>query len=260
MSRKIIFTIIKYHLIDLKKKRLYNKIIDLIIRASLSLFVTGIVLPNMGLTSNFINLQFATLMASIGLFESYTEIFLLADDMNNKKFINFEFSYPMSSFLLFVVKILCYTIKFIIYSIIVGFLCKIIFFNYISLSKIMIFKTILSIILANIFYGSFIIFVYSFVKNIMQMGHVWSRFIFPLWFMGGFQFSWYALWQVNKYIAYCNLFNPILYISEIFKHALFNNQDPFFFSFYSNVYILLLFTIVFFLIGYKRLQKKLEFL
>ena len=45
------------------------------------------------------------------------------------------------------------------------------------------------------------------IKN----GNVWSRFIFPLWFMGGFQFSWAVVNNFLHHFAYVLLCNPILF-------------------------------------------------
>ena len=95
-TMSILWNIIEYNFIEFWKE-LSNKTIDLLIWSVLSIFVTGIILPQMGLVGNFSNLQFATILASIGIFEGYGEIFNLVADIAHKKFISYELSYPINS-------------------------------------------------------------------------------------------------------------------------------------------------------------------
>lgn len=253
----ILLSIIQYNLISFWKE-ISGKVIDLIIWAILSIFVTGIILPQMGLTSTFSNLQFATILASIGIFEGYGEIFSWVADINNKKSINYELCYPISSIYLFLIKVIINTIKFSILTIIIGILSKLIFWNFISLQNLSLLKLIIIIIFANFFYGTLIIFTTSFINSMNEMSKIWSRFIFPIWFMGGFQFTWEALFKVNKLIAFADLLNPIIYITKAFQIAFWQPEQNS--IFWICILGIIFFSFICFTIGYKRIQKKLDFI
>ena len=63
------------------------------------------------------------------------------------------------------------------------------------------------------------------VGTISRMRNIWMRFIFPLWFLGCYQFSWAAIYALSAPLAYVLLCNPILFVMEGMRGALLGIQD-----------------------------------
>ena len=75
------------------------------------------------------------------------------------------------------------------------------------------------------FFGVFTVAVTAYVGALSKMENVWSRFIFPLWFMGGFQFSWASIHTLSPKLSYVFLCNPVLYVMEGMRAALLGQAD-----------------------------------
>lgn len=245
---------------DLKvfKQTVLGKLIDLTIWVTLTLFVTGYIMPYFGLSNNFGTFQVGGVLAAAGLFELYTSVIDLVDDFEGNKIINYSLTLPIPSWL----AILSKTIYFFIISLFLT-LCmipvaKICLWNQLDLTQINYFKLLMALISANIFYGSFTIWASSITKNMQTLGSIWARFIFPMWFLGGFQFSWAALYKAIPVIAYINLINPMIYITESIRTAILGQND--YLNFWLCIGAILIFAITFFILGLQNLKKRLDFI
>lgn len=254
---KIMKSIINQNLF-LFKKVFFDKLINMALWAVISLFVTSYILPKMGLVNNFGLLQFAGVLATVGLFEAYSYIFPFVSDLEGREIIYYELGFPIPSFCLFISKIIANAFSFIILAVCIIPISKLLLWNIIFLQDFNWFYLIVILLFANIFFATMILFVVSFVKDMSKIGNVWARFIFPFWFMGGFQFSWSHLYSVNKTIAYLNLCNPIIYINEAFKIAILQKEGIC--SFWLCILIIFIFSVSCFYIGYIRLKKRLDFI
>jgi ABC-type polysaccharide/polyol phosphate export permease len=212
----------------------------------------------MGLINNFGLIQFAGVLATIGLFESYSYIFPFIADLEGREMIYYELGFPIPSLCLFLSKVISHAISFIILTICIIPISKFLLWDIVFLADFNWLYLIVILLLANIFFATMILVVTSFVKNMSKIGNVWARFIFPIWFMGGFQFSWSHLYQTNKFIAYIDLLNPIIYINEAFKIAILRQEGIC--SFWLCILIVFLFSVACFYIGYTRLKKRLDFI
>jgi ABC-type polysaccharide/polyol phosphate export permease len=63
------------------------------------------------------------------------------------------------------------------------------------------------------------------VGTISRMRNIWTRFIWPMWMLGCYQFSWAALYVASPQLAYLTLCNPVLYVTEGMRGALLGNPD-----------------------------------
>jgi ABC-2 type transport system permease protein len=118
-----------------------------------------------------------------------------------------------------------YALLGILLSIVVLPFGKLILFNSFNLAGISWIKFAIMLVLGNIFYGVFTLAVMAHVGVMAKMENIWSRFIFPMWFLGGFQFSWIAIYNLSPLMAYVLLCNPILFIMEGTRAALLGQQD-----------------------------------
>lgn len=252
----IIFHMVHYHLLIFRKK-VTNECINFAIWGSISTFVTGTLLGR-GLSTELATVQFCGVISSIGLWISYDEIFAFITDIENKKRLFYDLSIPLPSIYFFLAKIIFYIIRFSIFTIIMMIVLKLIFYNVISFHSISISKFIIISVVTNLFYGSWIIFISSVIKKSRNLSNLFGRIQFPLWFMGGFQFSWITLYNANKILGIVDLLNPILYINEGFKDAILDISGIT--SFHFLVIIIFLFSLLLFFVGFKRLQKQLDFI
>ena len=254
---KIMKAIIIQNLFSFKKV-FFDKLINIALWAVISLFVTSYILPKMGLTTNYGLIQFAGVLTTVGMFEAYSCIFPFIADLEGSQMIYHELGFPMPSLYLFLSKIIAYAIIFISLTLCMIPIAKCLLYDIIFLTHFNWVYLLVAIFFGNLFFASIVFFIASFIKNMSQMGNVWSRCIFPIWFMGGFQFSWRYLYETNKIIAYLDLCNPIIYINEAFKIAILKEQGIG--SFWVCIIIIFLFSVFCFYVGYKRLQKKLDFI
>jgi ABC-type multidrug transport system permease subunit len=254
---KIMRSIINQNLF-LFKKVFFDKVINMALWVVISLFVTSYILPKMGLVSNYGLIQFAGVLATIGLFESYSYIFPFLADLEGREIIYYELGFPIPPLCLFLSKVISNAIAFILLAFCMIPISKCLLWDIIFLQNFNWFYLIIMLVSSNIFFATMILVIISFVKNMSKIGNVWSRFIFPIWFLGGFQFSWKYLYETNKILAYIDLCNPIIYINEGFKIAILQQEGLC--SFWVCIFIICLFSLSCFYIGYRRLKKRLDFI
>lgn len=226
---------------------------------AVSLFVTGKILPQMGtILSTFGLMQFSGVIAGIAMQVAYRDIFPIIMDFEDKKNIYHELGFPIPAIYLFLSKLISQTIAYFIVCISLIPVCKIILWNEIIFSAFNWTQFFIALISACLLFSSMVFFLISFIPQIRFAGLAWAFFIFPLWFLGGFQFSWNYLYQCNKIVAYLDFLNPIIYINESLKIALIQIKS--FLPFQCLIGTIFIFTIVFFSIGYMRIKKRLDIL
>jgi ABC-type polysaccharide/polyol phosphate export permease len=83
------------------------------------------------------------------------------------------------------------------------------------------------------------------------------RFIFPLWYLGGFQFSWKIFYKVSPSFAYLNLANPMTYVMEAMRGAILGQED--YIAFWYCMLALLFFSTICWFFALKKLKNRLDF-
>jgi hypothetical protein len=222
----------------------------------LTVLVTGYVMPYFGLV-NFGPFQFGGIIAAVGLFEMYASVVDFVSDLEGDRAINYNLTLPIPSVLALMSKSAYY---FLVYASLtlamlpIGYLCV---WGQLHLMQVSYGKLILAIFFQCMFYACFVLWASSMTNNMAHLGRVWNRFIFPMWLMGGFQFSWISLYHVLPVVAWINLINPMIYITECTRAALLGQAD------YLNFWLCLL-AITFFsalclVMGIRNLKKRLDY-
>lgn len=235
----------------------FDKFIDITIWVILSLVIMAYVMPFFGLAADYGIFQLAGLIAAAGLFELYGNVVDLVSDFQGDRIINYAFTLPIPSWAAILSKTAYYFIIYVILSILMIPIGKLCLWHQFDLTQISYFKLTLAIIFQSFFYACFVLFPASIVNNMTQMGMVWSRFIFPMWFLGGFQFSWTALHNTVPVLAYINLFNPMIYITEAVRIALLGQEN--FINFWLCLLAITLFSMFFLYLSLYNLKKKLDY-
>jgi ABC-2 type transport system permease protein len=240
------------------KQVVVNKLIDLTIWVILTTVVTAYIMPYFGLKNDFGVFQFAGIIAAVGLFELYSSIIEFLQDLEGDRVINYHLTLPIPSWVAIISKATYYFVIYFMLTMLMLPIGKLTLWNQLDLTQIFYSKLFLALIFQCLFYASFVILVSSIIKSMTNIGSVWSRFVFPMWFMGGFQFSWFALYNVSPTLAYINLLNPMIYITESTRVAILGQQD--YINFWVCLLAIFIFSIVCLIIGIKKLKKRLDFI
>mgnify|MGYP006425875643 CR=1 FL=1 len=239
------------------KKTVVGSMIDVSIFVTVLVFVFAYLFPALGMNKDFGAFYAVGMIASICFFEIFTITSNFVSDIDGNKTINYFAILPMPSWFIFVSRAIGYACKTILMTIIIIPLAKLLLWNRMDLTNFATIKFILMFLSINLFGGFFGFFVVSFVKNMPEIGKVWRRFIFPLWFFGGSDFPWKVLHNVYPKLGYLALLNPLLYPMEGIRSAVLGKSQylPFWFSLVMVIALSLFFG----WIGTVRLMKRLDF-
>lgn len=117
-------------------------------------------------------------------------------------------------------------------------------------------KLCLLLPLIYLFYGAATVLVASSVHHINGIPHLIIRLFFPLWFLGGFQFSQAALMKIAPYLGYINYANPIMYMFEGLRGAFFG--DEVYVAFLTCAIALAVATLCVYAIGIRKCIQRLD--
>ncbi len=196
------------------RKMIADKVINLLIWVVANCLIFGYLMPAFGLTSTYSGFILAGLSASAGMFEVFPGASALINDFEGDQVYSYYLTLPMPSWLVWLRSILYYAIGASFMAIFVLPVGKLVLWNQVNLQHFNIVKFIIVFLLSNLFFGAFTLWITSCLKNMLKMQNVWMRFVFPVWFLGCYQFSWYVLYNKWPLLAYINLLNPITYIME----------------------------------------------
>ncbi|HEV2917336.1 MAG TPA: ABC transporter permease [Candidatus Babeliales bacterium] len=253
----LVKTLVQIDLLILKQS-LFDKLLNITIWAVLSLVVTIYIMPFFGLSADFGIFQLGGILAAVGLFEVYNSTVEMVADLEGDQIINYTLTLPAPSWLILLSRVLYYFILYLTLAILIVPIGMILVWNQIDFSTMHMALLVLTLCIQSIFYAAFALWSSSMVTNMTQMGNIWSRFIFPMWFMGGFQFSWLSLYNALPVVAIINLINPMIYITEAVRTALIGQNG------YINsalcLLVILLFSGICFVAGFYNLKKRLDFI
>ena len=239
------------------KKNLFDKFINLTIWVVLTVFVMGYIMPYFGLPDSFGVFQLGGILAAVALFELYGSITEFVADLQGDRVIDYHLTLPIPSWLAIVSKAIYYFIIYLALSIMMLPIGKLTLWNQLDLAQINYLKLFLALIFQSIFGACFTIWASTMIDNMSQMNNVWMRYIFPMWFMGGFQFSWKSVYHVLPIVAWINLINPMIYNTESVRVALLGQDD--YLNFWLCIMAISLFSVIFMTIGMSNLKKKLDY-
>jgi ABC-type polysaccharide/polyol phosphate export permease len=234
-----------------------DKIINYFIWACCVILVTGYLLQAFGMASTFGSFQLAGTIITAGLFEMFGNIATLVDDFGGKQSIGFYLTLPVPAILIFTHLVLYYMIIGISLSLFLIPVGKMLLWSKFALAAISWFKLSIILVLANALFACTTLMVAGMVPEIGKIGNIWVRVIFPLWYLGGFQFSWYNTHQAIPALAYVMLVNPITYVMEATRAAILGQNG--YMDFWICCAILCAATGCIGWLAYKNLKKRLDF-
>jgi ABC-type polysaccharide/polyol phosphate export permease len=240
------------------KQNIRHQLLDMLIWASTITLVFTYLMPAFGLASSYSSFMIASLCASGSLFNIFPSVMNLVNDFDGDRIISYHLTLPLPSWLVFVRLMLFYAISGMAMSIVVLPWCKLIVGSNFDLSQMNIFQYLLIFIASNMFFGTFTLFLATCVPNVTKIGRIWMRILYPMWFLGGFQFSWDVLHTHVPVLAYLNLLNPFVYIMEGTRVAILGAAASSI-NCYLAVVVLLCYCGALGMLALKRMKRRLDF-
>ncbi len=177
-------------------------------------------------------------------------------DLDGDKKITYDMTLPISHTLLFIKIAISHAIHAFLLSLFILPVGKIVLWNYLLFPYFCWYKFIIIMLISSLFSGFFSLFIIGITKSIMQIEDVWCGIIFPLFGLGGFQFTFQAMYQISPIMSYINCLNPVMYMFEGMRAA---TLDPALsINFYLCCSALLLLTLPAGYIGIQLLHKRLD--
>lgn len=239
------------------RKTIVDKFVNLCIWVICTGAVYTFLLPAFGLESSYSAFMIVGLIATAGYFEIFPSVMHLVNDFEGDRIISFYATLPMPTFLVFVRFFLYYAFNAMVMCLFVVPVCKLMFWYQLDMTQVHIPKFIVAFFLVNLFYGAYTVWIASRVPTTQKIGNVWMRFVFPLWFLGAFQFSWQVLYEIFPIGGYLSLINPMVYVQEIMRSAFLGSEG--YLPFLASTFMLLFFILLFLSWGILRLKKRLDF-
>lgn len=236
---------------------LTDKLINLYIWGICSLFVYSYVMQAFGLANDFGPFQLGGILASIGLFEVYSNAVTIVSDIEGDRTITYYLSLPAPAFTILASFVCYYAFISITMGILLLPLAKIILGSQFVLANVSWLSLILFISLINLFYATATLLLSALIPSMDKFDILWTRFIYPIWFLGGFQFSWKSVHDKVPWFSYIILVNPVTYATEGIRAVLLGQTGylPFWLC------CLVIFVLWIFVAwgAYKTLKKRLDF-
>ncbi|MBT4856551.1 ABC transporter permease [bacterium] len=238
---RIISVMLQRDLLGIRKS-FWGNLINVFSWVIITVGIKMYVLPYFGVSNTYGSFVLIGAIASVANMDIMHRMMMFANDITTERQdINYDLLLPIPSKLVFVERALFLSIAGFVVSMLVLPVGKLLFWNHINLGSVSWFKFIPILILTNVFLSYFAVYLASKISGLHAIVKLWMRVIFPLWFLGGFEFSWYALKDMAPNFAYLDLCNPYIYATEGLRSAVFGPAE--YIPFWISFCVLVLFTL-----------------
>lgn len=234
-----------------------DKILNGIIWAGLTIIVFAYIMPTIGLQS-FGPFILASTAVSWGFFTTINNIVAFVSDItNDSSRLKYELTLPVPQWLIFFKYALENAYQSFIISALILPCGSLLIWNQFNTEYLCFIKFYFILTVSCFFFGNFSLFMSSITKDIYTgVENIWLRIIFPMWFLGGFQFSWKTLYSISPTLAYINLLNPLTYALEGARAAALDPSLSL--PYWPCVTGLILASVIFGYVGIAKLKKRLD--
>lgn len=239
------------------RKGIWDQIINLYIWTCITLMIMGYIMQTFGLASGYGAFQFASIVAIVGLFEVYNTATKNIMDINSDRSISYYLTLPARPAIVLLSMACSYALISMMLTIVLLPFGKLVLYNSFNTATVSWLKFGIMAILANIFFAIFTIAMIGHVGTMSKMRNIWMRFIWPLWFLGCYQFSWQAIYLLSAPFAYLLLCNPITFVTEGVRGALLGSSG--FLPWGICCVALCCYIMAFWSYGYYKMKRLLDF-
>lgn len=238
------------------KETVWEKLIDSTIWVSANALIKCYIMTGFGLSADFGPMFAAGLVVSAGGFELYGQIAGLIGDMEGEKHINYQLTLPLPGWMVWLKIALVCAVRALFISCVATVVCKALLWHSWSWATIDPIKLVFIFCLGRLYTGAYFLFLASFTPSLMSLETTFMRIVFPLWFFGGFEFSWMVLHKLYPSLSYLSILNPEMHGMESMRTAFLGQQG--FFPFWISIPCLVAFISIFAIIGIRRLKRRLD--
>ena len=203
---------------------LHTRIIDGMVIAVMQILVIAYFLPILGMPADLIGPLFIGMLTQIVFSAGFNISFKYANDLNFNKFINYQMALPLPKLWLFAQIVLSFMIELMMVTL------PIIAFGSIALSSSLPINPASWILVVVMYLLNLLLYTLLFLhiafssSYIWFLDNVWARRLTPLFFFGCGYYTWKKLLNFNAGLAYLFLLNPITYVHEGLRAALFGQE------------------------------------
>ncbi|HBL98814.1 TPA: hypothetical protein DDZ86_04190 [Candidatus Dependentiae bacterium] len=240
------------------RSSIVGSVIDTGILTFLTVGTMTYIFPLLGMTQDYGPFVAWSAIPSAGIFEIFGFAMVLLSDIRGERSISSRLILPIPTYLVFVAKAYAYACRALINVVAAAGVGVVVLLvggrfsaEYFSFWK---FGVAVGCIL--LFVGFFTLFVVSLIKDVYRLNSVWKRVLSPMHYFGGAQFSWKTAVVFLPAFGYLSLLNPVLYLNEGIHAATLNPEQ--FLNFWLCCGVMLLMTVLFGVMGIKRLKKQLQ--
>jgi ABC-2 type transport system permease protein len=201
-----------------------GKLFDTVFLFFTNIVVFAYLMPKQGLDPTYGVFFMMGAIASFGLIGVVGRVSLLLSDIDGERTISQTLILPVSANAVFCYIAIYWAISSILLSILLFPMGKLMLWNHFDLRSVSWIRLIPMYLSANIFFGSFALWLTSVLKGMEELNTLWMRVINPLWMFGAYFYSWQASFALSPTIAYISLINPMVYIMEGMRAATFGQE------------------------------------
>ncbi len=190
----------------------------------------------------------------------YTRFFpalRIVADLQGDRSLYYYLTLPLPQWMVFAALALSTSLELLAIYVWVLPVAKLVLWNSFHLSWLGCAKVACVFICAQLFYGTWILFIASIpVASIEELSIKHYQYVQPFFWTGGYYFTWHLLYTKSHFFAYLLLANPLIYATEGMRSAIFNNPESL--PVWLCCLMLLIFTTVIGFIAVRRMMKKVD--
>jgi len=238
-------------------KEIYlGDLLDNMIWAGTFMFIMAYVLPQVGLSATYGAFFAVSTIVSVAFWDTWNTTTQFIGDLDGARTIEYYITLPIPAWLYFVKQICYFAIRAGALSLAIVPVAKIILWNQFSFDHISIMQTLFIYIGTLFFCAVMSLVMASMVKDINNLGHVGIRTLFPMFSLGGTQYSWLTMYALSPWFAYVSLANPLLYATEGMHAAMLGQEG--YLSFWLCVIMVVAFSFVIGWWSIVRMKRRLD--
>ncbi len=239
------------------KPRIKDQMLNGLIWTSINIIVFGYFMMARGVSADYGPFIAVSMACVQGFVVPMYNVILLVVDMNDESSnLRYELTLPTPQWTIFVKYAIANAYQAFIVTLLILPFGKILLWSTFSFQYFSFVKFYFLLVLICLFSGFFSLFIASKMLHIFQIQNLWSRILFPMWFLAGFQFSWHDLYQMSPPLAYIILCNPVTYALEGGRAAALNSALSL--PYWNCAFALIGFTAIFGYWGIYNLKKRMD--
>ncbi len=214
----VFFQLIRRDLIAFKRE-FRTKFIDTALLFFTNVMAFGYFLQQEGAHEGYAAFFVVGAIASFGFVEIVGKVGVQLADMGGDKTIFHTLVMPITSNRVFLYIATSWAITSMILSVLLFPLGKLLVFTEWHWGAISFWRAAVMFITANLFFGTFALWLTSVIKGMTSLNSLWLRYIAPMWMFGGYVYSWQSAYDLSHMVGYISLINPMIYVMEGMRAA-----------------------------------------